>query len=36
MRLQPLAIGRAKQENKLGYAPKLRARFKALRDANKT
>jgi bifunctional UDP-N-acetylglucosamine pyrophosphorylase/glucosamine-1-phosphate N-acetyltransferase len=31
-----LAIGRAKQENKLGYAPKLRARFKALRDANKT
>ncbi|HWA76243.1 MAG TPA: bifunctional UDP-N-acetylglucosamine diphosphorylase/glucosamine-1-phosphate N-acetyltransferase GlmU [Polyangiaceae bacterium] len=31
-----LAIGRAKQENKLGYAPKIRARFKAARDAKKT
>jgi bifunctional UDP-N-acetylglucosamine pyrophosphorylase / glucosamine-1-phosphate N-acetyltransferase len=28
-----LAIGRARQENKEGYAPRLRARFKALRDA---
>ncbi len=30
-----LAIGRAKQSNKEGYAPKLRARFKALKDAAK-
>ena len=30
-----LAIGRARQENKPGYAPKLRARFKAARDAKK-
>jgi bifunctional UDP-N-acetylglucosamine pyrophosphorylase/glucosamine-1-phosphate N-acetyltransferase len=28
-----LAIGRARQENKPGYAPGLRARFKAVRDA---
>ncbi|MGC4092476.1 MAG: bifunctional UDP-N-acetylglucosamine diphosphorylase/glucosamine-1-phosphate N-acetyltransferase GlmU [Polyangiaceae bacterium] len=30
-----LAIGRARQENKLGYASKLRARLKAARDAKK-
>jgi len=29
-----LAIGRTRQENKLGYAPKLRARFKAAKEAN--
>jgi bifunctional UDP-N-acetylglucosamine pyrophosphorylase/glucosamine-1-phosphate N-acetyltransferase len=31
-----LAIGRARQENKPGYAPKLRARLQAARDAKKT
>jgi bifunctional UDP-N-acetylglucosamine pyrophosphorylase/glucosamine-1-phosphate N-acetyltransferase len=28
-----LAIGRAKQENKEGYAPRLRARLRAAKDA---
>jgi bifunctional UDP-N-acetylglucosamine pyrophosphorylase/glucosamine-1-phosphate N-acetyltransferase len=32
---EALAIGRIKQTNKLGYAPKLRARFKALKEAAK-
>jgi bifunctional UDP-N-acetylglucosamine pyrophosphorylase/glucosamine-1-phosphate N-acetyltransferase len=31
-----LAVGRIKQSNKLGYAPKLRARFAALKAAKKT
>jgi bifunctional UDP-N-acetylglucosamine pyrophosphorylase / glucosamine-1-phosphate N-acetyltransferase len=30
---EALAIGRIKQTNKAGYAPKLRARFKALKEA---
>jgi bifunctional UDP-N-acetylglucosamine pyrophosphorylase / glucosamine-1-phosphate N-acetyltransferase len=30
---EALAIGRAPQQNKEGYAPRLRARFKAARDA---
>ena len=30
-----LAISRTKQENKLGYAPRLRARFKAAKEAAK-
>jgi bifunctional UDP-N-acetylglucosamine pyrophosphorylase/glucosamine-1-phosphate N-acetyltransferase len=32
---EALAIGRARQENKEGYAPRLRARLKAARDRNK-
>jgi bifunctional UDP-N-acetylglucosamine pyrophosphorylase/glucosamine-1-phosphate N-acetyltransferase len=32
---EALAIGRIAQENKEGYAPRLRARFKAVRDAKK-
>jgi len=31
-----LAIGRAKQENKEGYAARLRGRFKAVKEAQKT
>jgi bifunctional UDP-N-acetylglucosamine pyrophosphorylase/glucosamine-1-phosphate N-acetyltransferase len=30
-----LAIGRTKQANKEGYAPRLRARFMALKEARK-
>lgn len=30
---EALAIGRAPQQNKEGYAPRLRARFKAARDS---
>ncbi len=32
---EALAIGRAPQQNKEGYAPRLRARFKAARDQSK-
>jgi bifunctional UDP-N-acetylglucosamine pyrophosphorylase/glucosamine-1-phosphate N-acetyltransferase len=30
-----LAVGRIKQTNKLGYAPKLKARFAAIKAAKK-
>jgi bifunctional UDP-N-acetylglucosamine pyrophosphorylase/glucosamine-1-phosphate N-acetyltransferase len=33
---EALAIGRTLQQNKEGYAPRLRARFKAARDAKNT